>query len=231
MLTDQLINMIYLKRKPFDPSIAFRNLLIFETKACMQQSLGVMGASISSNTPKEVIASVISEHFRVNTEFVWSKLDNATKEILKQLAEGDSLTYVEHSHDETLFSEIEKSSLVVAFFPDRKKTACRYYMIDEVREVLKRVINDNTDISGFSDTPLPAPIDIEESPMHDFTSYGCSPSLIEDIRKAHYKKQAELCLTFCKLIKKLDKSWQNDMFIKRFMETSRNIDPHNLMTL
>ena len=64
--------------------------------------------------------------------------------------------------------------------------------------------------------------------MHDFTSYGCSPSLIEDIRKAHYKKQAELCLTFCKLIKKLDKSWQNDMFIKRFMETSRNIDPHNL---
>lgn len=121
MLTDQLINMIYLKREPFDLSIAFRNLLMFETKACMQQSLGVMGASISSNTPKEVIASVISEHFRVNTEFVWSKLDNATKEILKQLAEGDSLTYVEHSHDETHFSEIEKSSLVVAFFPDRKK--------------------------------------------------------------------------------------------------------------
>ena len=60
---------------------------------------------------------------------------------------------MEHSHDETLFSEIEKSSLVVAFFPDRKKTACRYYMIDEVREVLKRVINDNTDISGFSAPP------------------------------------------------------------------------------
>lgn len=192
----------------------------------MRKALEVMGASISSNTPKEIMASAVVRHLKDNAEYVWFKLTNESREILKRLAESDSDCYVERPHDNTHFTEIEQSTLVVTYFPSKKEDICRYYMIDEVREILKKVIADNSDVKEVIDIPFIKGID--DLRGHEFTSYSCSYPLMEDIRKADYKMQGKLCLALRKYFLDVDDSWNFDMFVGRFMETSGNIDPRNI---
>ena len=218
--------MIILKKQPFDALISYRDLLMFDSKSNMQKALKVMGASASTNIPKAVLASVMAGHLKENAEFIWFSLDNESREILKQLAEGGSDSYVEWQHDETHFTEIENSSLVVTYFTDKKKEKCRYYMIDEVREIFKKVIEDNSDVEEIIDFPLSDKM--EENSGFEFTSYSCSMPLMEDVRKADYRKQAELCLALRKHFLEEEDDWNDDMFVERFMETSENINPKDM---
>ena len=168
--------MIILKKQPFDALISYRDLLMFDSKANIQKALMVMGASAATNIPKAVLASIVASHLKGNAEFIWFNLNNDSREILKQLAEGDSDSYVERQHDETHFTEIENSSLVVTYFLDKKKEKCRFYMIDEVREILKKVIEDNSDVEEIIDFPL---LDkMKEDSGFEFTSYSCSMTLM-----------------------------------------------------
>lgn len=218
--------MIILKKQPFDALISYRDLLMFDSKANMQKALMVMGASAATNIPKAVLASIVASHLKGNAEFIWFNLNNDSREILKQLAEGNSDSYVERQHDETHFTEIENSSLVVTYFLDKKKEKCRFYMIDEVREILKKVINDNSDVEEIIDFPL---LDkMKEDSGFEFTSYSCSMPLMEDVRKADYKKQAEVCLALRKHFLQEEDCWNDDMFVERFMETSENITPEDI---
>ena len=218
--------MIILKKQPFDALLSYRDLLMFDSKSNMQKALKVMGASASTNIPKAVLASVMAGYLKENAEFIWFSLDNESREILKQLAEGGSDSYVEWQHDETYFTEIENSSLVVTYFTDKKKEKCRYYMIDEVREIFKKVIEDNSDVEEIIDFPLSDKM--EENSGFEFTSYSCSMPLMEDVRKADYKKQAELCLALRKHFLEVEDDWNDDMFVERFMETSENINPKDM---
>lgn len=203
-----------------------RDLLMFESKKNMQKALTVMGASAATNIPKAVMASVVADHLKENAEFVWLNLNDDSREILRRLVEGGSDSYVERPHDETHFMEIENSGLVVTFFLDKKKEKCRYYMIDEVRDILKKVMDDNSDVEEIIDFPLFD--DIAKKMGHEFTSYSCSMPLIEDVRKADCKKQAELCLALRNYFMEANDSWNDDMFVQRFMETSGNIDPKDI---
>ena len=218
--------MIILKKQPFDALISYRDLLMYDSKANMQKAVRVMGASAATNIPKAEIASVVAGHLKENAEYVWLNLNDDSREILKRLVEGGSDSYVESSHDETHFTEIENSDLVVTFFLDKKKEKCRYYMIDEVRHLLKKVIEDNSDIEEIIDVPLFD--EISKKMGHEFTSYSCSIPLMEDVRKADYKKQAELCLALRHYFMEADDSWRDDMFVERFMETSGNIAPKEI---
>ena len=218
--------MIILKKQPFDPRISYRDLLMCDTKANMQKALTVMGAIASMNIPKASMASVIACHLKTNAEYIWFTLGNDSREILTELAKGSSDSYVERPHDDTHFTEIEKSSLVVTFFPDKKKDICHYYMIDEVRDILKKVIDDNSDVEEIIDIPMSDAM--KDYLSHEFTSYSCSMPLIEDIRKADYKKQAELCLALRKYFIDEDDIWLDDIFVERFMETSENINPKDV---
>ena len=218
--------MIILKKHPFDPLISYRDLLMCGTKANMQKALTVMGASASMNIPKATLASVIAGHLKKNAEYIWFYLNNDSRSILKQLAEGSSDSYVERPHDELHFTELEQSSLVVTFFPDKEKERCHYYMIDEVREILKKVIDENSDVVEIIDTPMSD--DMKDFLSHEFTSYSCSMPLIEDIRKADYKKQAELCLALRKYFIVEDDILLDGIFVERFMETSENINPKDI---
>ena len=215
--------MIILKKQPFDALISYRDLLMYDSKANMQKALTVMGAIVSMNIPKAAMASVIAGHLKTNAEYIWFNLSNDSREILKQLAKGSSDSYVERPHDDTHFTEIEKSSLVVTFFPDKKKDICHYYMIDEVRDILKKVIDDNSDVEEIIDIPMSDAM--KDYLSHEFTSYSCSMPLIEDIRKADYKKQAELCLALRKYFIEEYDILLDDIFVERFMETSENSTP------
>ena len=51
---------------------------------------------------------------------------------------------------------------------------------------------------------------------------------MEDVRKADYKKQAEVCLALRKHFLQEEDCWNDDMFVERFMETSENITPEDI---
>ena len=218
--------MILLLHEPFDPSISYKDLLMFSNKSNMQKALNVMGASVSFNLRKAEMATVIVHHLTTNAEYIWYTLSDSSRKIIRELAEGDSYTNIELPHDETRFTELEKSMLTVTYFLDKKRTRGRYYMIDEVRNIFKKVLADNADVEEIIDFPLDEELDEDEE--HDWTSYSCSIPLMEDIRKLDYKKQASLCLAFRKHIAHIDESWRDDRFIQRFIDTCNQINPDKL---
>lgn len=218
--------MIILLHEPFDPTISYKELLLFSNKSNMQKALSVMGASASSNHRKAELATVIVDHLTTNAEYIWYTLSESTRKIIRELAEGDSYTCIELPHDETRFTELEKSMLTVTYFLDKQRTKGRYYMIDEVRNIFKKVLADNSDVEEIIDFPLGD--ELEEEGGYEWTSYSCSIPLMEDIRKLDYKKQANLCLAFRKHIAHLDEMWRDDYFVQRFIDTCDRINPDKL---
>ena len=218
--------MILLLHEPFDPTISYKELLMFSNKSNMQKALSVMGASASSNLRKAELATVIVHHLTTSAEYIWYTLSESSRKIIRELAEGDSYSSIELPHDETCFTELEKSMLTVTFFLDKQHTKGRYYMIDEVRNIFKKVLADNGDDEEIIDFPLGDKFDEEEE--FEWTSYSCSIPLMEDIRKLDYKKQANLCLAFRKHIAHLNEMWRYDHFIQRFIDTCDRIKPDKL---
>ena len=112
--------MIILLHEPFDSTISYKELLMFSNKSNMQKALSVMGASASSNHRKAELATVIVDHLTTNAEYIWYTLSESTRKIIRELAEGDSYTCIELPHDETRFTELEKSMLTVTYFLDKQ---------------------------------------------------------------------------------------------------------------
>ena len=153
--------MIILLHEPFDPTISYKELLMFSNKSNMQKALSVKGASASSNHRKAELATVIVHHLTTSAEYIWYTLSESTRKIIRELAEGDSYTCIELPHDETCFTELEKSMLTVTYFLDKQHTKGRYYMIDEVRNIFKKVLADNSDVEEIIDFPLGNELDEE----------------------------------------------------------------------
>ena len=66
--------MIILLHEPFDPTISYKELLMFSNKSDMQNALSVMGASATSNLRKAELATVIVHHLTTSAEYIWYTL-------------------------------------------------------------------------------------------------------------------------------------------------------------